>query len=360
MVQLRHTDDEGTAKRVEVYGRTAKEARDKAAEVRRRLDASMPARDRKETLGEFTSTWVSATLAASDLKETTRSNYATLARTHIIGAPLGDVTLDRLRPTHVEKWLVDRRAAGLADSTVRSAYTVLRQVLDTAVRDHAIARNPAALVKRPKVEQQEAAYLSPEQVRALLEAAEGSRYRPLFELLVNTGMRRGEALALRWSDVDLEGRSIRVRGTLARIGGELVVTAPKTRKSVRSVHMTDTAERLLRSQRVQQAEERLRAGSVWAAGSAYVFTTETGQPCDPRNALRALKVAADRAGLSGVGLHTLRHSAASVMLTNGVPLKVVSDVLGHSSVAITGDVYGHVAPDVAAQALDALSTALDA
>ena len=90
-----------------------------------------------------------------------------------------------------------------------------------------------------------------------------------------------------------------------------------------------------------------------------MFTTELGEPCDPRNALRALKVAATRCGFPGIGLHALPHSAASVMLTNGVPLKVVSDVLGHSGIAITADVYGHVSPDVSREALTALSDALD-
>ena len=111
------------------------------------------------------------------------------------------------------------------------------------------------------------------------------------------------------------------------------------------------AERLLRRIQATQAQERSRAGSAWRQ-TGFVFTTEFGEPCDPRNALRALKVAATRAGLPHVGLHTLRHSAASVMLTHGVPLKVVSEILGHSSIAITGDVYGHVAPDVSREAVD--------
>jgi integrase len=101
----------------------------------------------------------------------------------------------------------------------------------------------------------------------------------------------------------------------------------------------------------------MKAGSVWHE-TGFVFTTGFGEPCDPRNALRAFKVAAVRAGVPQAGLHTLRHSAASVMLAKGVPLKVVSEILGHSSTAITGDVYGHVAPDVAADAMRALSGAL--
>jgi integrase len=124
------------------------------------------------------------------------------------------------------------------------------------------------------------------------------------------------------------------RRVLSRIDGQPVVTEPKTAKSKRFVPISQPAERLLRNVRATQAEERSRAGTAWHE-TAFVFTTEFGEPCDPRNAFRALKVAAVRAGLPETGLHTLRHSAASVMLTHGVPLKVVSEILGHSSVAIT-------------------------
>jgi len=149
-----------------------------------------------------------------------------------------------------------------------------------------------------------------------------------------------------------------VRGTLARIGGDLVTQEPKTARSRRAVHLSPHTARLLSKVKAGQAAERLRAGSQWHH-TGYVFTTELGEPSDPRNALRAFTSAAKRAGVEGVGLHTLRHTAASAMLMNGVPLKVVSDVLGHSSVAITGDVYGHVAPDVSADAMASLSAALE-
>lgn len=306
----------------------------------------------------FTTEWISSTLAASGRKPTTKALYATIARKHIVESTIGTTTLARLRPSHVEAWTVQLRRRGLSESTTRTAYTVLRAVLDTAVRDEALAKNPATAVARPKVTRREAAHLTPAQARCLLDQAARSRYAALFDLLLRTGMRRGEALALTWRDVDLERARVRVRGTLARVDGELVVVAPKTTKSERTLHLSPAAAALLRAVRSRQRSERLRAGSVWE-GSPYVFTTETGGPCDPRNALRALKAAAVRAGLTtDIGLHTLRHSAASVMLADGVPLKVVSEVLGHSSVAITGDVYGHVAPDVAASALDALSSAL--
>jgi integrase len=267
------------------------------------------------------------------------------------------LTFDRIRPSHVEGWVVELRRKGLAESTIRSAYTVLRAVLDTAVRDGVTATDPAAAVRRPKVTSKEASHLTPAQVAKLLTEAQRSRYASLFELLVHTGLRRGEALSLRWADIDLDRGTLQVRGTLARIDGALVVTEPKTAKSKRVLPLSDSAARVLRNVQHVQAAERLLAGSAWRE-TGFVFTTETGEPCDPRNALRAFKVAAARAGVPDAGLHTLRHSAASVMLTNGVPLKVVSEILGHSSIAITGDVYGHVSPDVSRDAVRTLGDVL--
>lgn len=302
--------------------------------------------------------WIAGPLAVSDRKASTKQLYAQLARTHIGQSDLAALPLDRIKPSHIEACIAAMRAEGRAASTVRQNYTILRAILDTAVRDELLGRNPALAITRPRLESSEAAYLTPAQVRALLKAAEVSRYATLFALLVNTGLRRGEALALRWPDVDLDKQVLRVRGTLARVNGTLVVTSTKTEKSRRTVPLSGASVTLLEQVRSRQRHERLRAGSQWTA-TPFVFTTELGEPCDPRNALRALKVAAERAKLDQVGLHTLRHSAASVMLTNGVPLKVVSDVLGHSGIAITADVYGHVSPDVSRGALTALSDALE-
>jgi integrase len=318
------------------------------------VEGGQPARDRKQTVAAFTQHWIDSSPQASDRKQTTKVMYAGMARTHIFGSSVGGVTLDRMRPSHVEGWAVELRRKGLADSTICSAYTVLRAVLDTAVRDGALASNPAAVVPPPEVTAREAPHLTPAQVAELLRAAEGTRYAPLFALLVHTGLRRGEALALQWSDVDVEKGLLRVRGTLARVQGRLLVTEPRTAKSRRFVSLSAPAERLLHGIRAGQAQERRRAGSL-RRETGFVFTTETGEPCDPRNARRAPKVAAARAGLPHAGLHTLRHSAASVMLTAGVPLKVVSEILGHSS--ITGDVHGHVSPHVSRDAMDVLGAA---
>ena len=251
---------------------TPNEARAKASAVRERLRANLPVRDRKVTVDAFAAEWIDSTLAASDRKASTKAMYATLARQHIIGSKIGAQQLDKLRPSHIEAWKVELEHRGLSESTIRSAYTILRAVLDTAVRDTAVAQNPALAVRRPRVPVTEAAYLTPDQVRSLLLAAKPSRYAPLFELLVNTGLRRGEALALHWSDIDLDEKLLRVRGTLARVAGELVVTETKTPRSRRVIPLSPAAERLLRDVRASQRVERLRAGSMWQL-TPYVFTS---------------------------------------------------------------------------------------
>ena len=351
------TDELDRTQRTYIYGRTQAEVNDKHAAIVRRLADGMTATDSPGRLDTFASAWLKSTLPASDRKMSTKTLYASLTRSHILGSDLGTMPLRSVKPRHVEAWVTGLRSKGLRPSTVRQIYTVLRAILDTAVRDDLLARNPAAALTRPKVEKREAAYLVPDQIRTLLAAAEGSRYAALFALLVNTGLRRGEALALHWTDIDLEDRVLRVRGTLSRVDGNLVVTTTKTERSRRSVPLSSAAVEILRGVRARQRAERLHAGSQWVQ-TPFVFTTELGEPCDPRNALRALKAASAKAGLPGIGLHTLRHSSASVMIVNGVPLKVVSEILGHASIAITGDVYGHVSPDVSREALDRLSAAL--
>ena len=165
---------------------------------------------------------------------------------------------------------------------------------------------------------------------------------------------------MRWEDVDLDERTIRVRGTLSRVGKDLVVTTPKTARSRRELPLTPGVVKLLRSHRVGQAEEKMRAGSQWQGDRGLVFTTELGAPIDPRNLFRAFVAAVKRSGVDGdgVGLHTLRHSAATGMLDAGVPLHVVSKMLGHSSVAITGDIYGHADDARQRDAVDMLGAAL--
>jgi integrase len=351
--------DSGQRKRASFYGPTAKAVREKMKAARDRLDAGAPVRDAARSVGDWLAHWRATTMAASDRKETTKALYATLSRKHLEQPPFGAVPLGKLRPTDVEALVLALRERGLSDSTVRQVYTILRAGLDGAVRDLLIARNPAALVARPGVERGEAKHLDAGEVAAVLKAAEASRYHPALVLIAATGLRKGEALALRWdkSVLNLAEGWLKVRQTVSRVEGKLVFSEPKTERSRRSVPLSPAVVAMLRKHRTDQKAERLRAGNQWQ-DSGLVFTTELGGPVDPRNLLRVVEAAAEKAGVEGAGVHTLRHSAAVGWLEDGVHIKAVADLLGHSSVSITGDVYGHTSDDTARAAVDGLAKRL--
>ena len=180
------------------------------------------------------------------------------------------------------------------------------------------------------------------QAEALLAALQGDRLWAMYRLMLATGLRRGEALGLHWRDVDLDAAVLRVRWTLARTSTGFELGEPKTEKSRRTVPLPRSAVAALREHRKRQAAEQLAAGHLWER-SGLVFTSEIGTALEPRNVLRRFEALAERAGLSGVHLHTLRHSAASFLLAAGTHTKVVQEHLGHSSYAITADIYSHVA-----------------
>ncbi|MFZ3317711.1 tyrosine-type recombinase/integrase [Mycobacterium sp.] len=305
-------------------------------------------------------------------KESTRELYANLCRRHLEREPFGAIRLDKLKPSGVEALVLAMRGKtkpgkrtekslnpepvrALSDATIRQTYTVvLRAALDGAVRDGLLAKNPAAAVKRPGIARREARHASAVDVNKLLLCADGLRYRNVLVLIAATGMRRGEALALHWPDVDLDAGMLVVRGTLGRVGGKLVITEPKTDRSRRTIPIAPPLVAMLRAHRADQNAERVAARDQWQE-NGLVFATESGTPVDPRNILRTVQIAAEKAGMSDIGVHTLRHSAAVTWLESKVHIKAVADLLGHSSIAITGDIYGHTSDDTARTAVEGLA-----
>lgn len=315
-------------------------------------------RDASRTLGDWCAQWRASTLSASNRKASTVGLYRSISRTHLETGPLGSTPLDRLRPSDVDAFIVRLQASGKATSTVARIFHVLRAALDDARRDSLIAHNPARLVRQPAVVKTEAQYLSADEVTRLLREAENTRAHNLLALIASLGLRKGEALALRWVDVDLapERRQLKVRGTLARIDGRLIITEPKTGKSRRTLPLSDAVAALLENHRSEQSAERIRAGNQWSE-QGLVFTTVNGLPVDPSNVLREIKKAATKAGLPPVTVHALRHSAATTLLEAGVHLRGVSDLLGHADIRTTAEIYGHLSDEVARTAMDTLSSA---
>jgi len=352
-------DANGQRRRHVVYGQLRREVLDKLSEVRRRLDADEPIKDARITVGTFMDDWIRKALPASRRKATTRENYVSIAQTHLIPAPFGALTLDKLRPSDIEALLLTKRDSGLSTSTVRVIHQVCRAALDIAVRDGLVRSNAAAAVERPNVKRDDARFLKAEEVGRLLEAARDDRLYPLFVLMLGTGLRRGEALALHWSDVDLTAGYVHVKWTLARVEHQLVFDEPKTKHSRRSVSLPTPVIDVLKRHRASQAAERL-AAPVWQPSPGHddlVFATQVGTPTEPRNAARSFARIAVRAGLTGASLHTLRHSAASALIASGAHIKVIQELLGHGHYAVTADIYAHVAAEQRREAAERLGEA---
>ena len=307
-----------------------------------------------------------------------------LLQKHVKPTALGGLSLVRLRPSHIDAWVIELRTRtktvpgpdggpiavrALGDASIHRTFRVLRLLLDGAVRDGLLAKNPAAAVEPPSASRTEAWVLSTDDVSRILDAAGEldalrlehggyrTHHRAFFTLVAATGLRKGEALALRWDDVDPTHGTIAVRGTLSRVDGRLVVTAPKTRASRRILAPSAGVMALLEVHRAAQEVDRQRAAGVWIE-TGHVFTTASGNPLDPRSALRAFTLAAERAGIHGVSVHTLRHSAATAMLEGGVHLKAVSELLGHAGTQVTAEVYAHLTTRTARSAMDTLGESL--
>jgi integrase len=186
-----------------------------------------------------------------------------------------------------------------------------------------------------------------------LEAAKGDRHEALYSVGIALGLRRGELLGLAWKDVDLDSARVGVFHSLQRIGGKLQLTETKTPKSRRTVPLPQYAVRALRAHRARQLEERLAAGSAWT-GSDLVFTNRLGGPIEPTTLRLRFRRLLAQAGLPQIRLHDLRHGAASLMLAQGVPMKTIQEILGHSSISITADLYAHLGEQLKREAADAM------
>jgi integrase len=240
---------------------------------------------------------------------------------------------------------------------------ILRRALADALRDGLVARNVAALARPPRVTARTIEpgrdYLDADALRALLAASALHPIGPLVVVAATTGLRQGELLGLAWDDVDAGAGTLTVRRALARAwDGGYALAAPKTARSRRTIHLPAAALAALERQRSRQATAREAAGTAWQDRDGLIFTNSIGRPLDPSAVVRDFHQLLEAAGLPRVPFHGLRHSTATALLGAGVPLRVVSDLLGHSGIGITADVYGHVERALRREAADAMDRAL--
>jgi integrase len=234
---------------------------------------------------------------------------------------------------------------GLSPMTVHHVHSCLHRALRDAVRWGRLTRNPADAADPPRLRASahEMRTWSAEQLQVFLGSTKEERLGGLWHLLALTGMRRGEALGLRWDDIDLQAARLSVRRALIPTGGEVVVSEPKTAKGRRVIALDATTVCVLKAQASRQLTDQTQCGDDWV-DSGYVFTIASGEPLDPEDVTRYFRQAVKRAMLPQIRLHDLRHTHATLALQAGVHPKVVSERLGHATVAITLDTYSHAIP----------------
>jgi integrase len=345
------------AKRKAVYGKTRKEAAEKLTKALADRDMGLVFEGENRTLAAFLDGWLEGTVKGS-VKATTYESYERLIRCHI-KPELGQHKLKTLAPDHVQALYQRKLDSGLAPGTVRQMHSVLTCALDQAVKWGTLPRNVCKATTPPKPDSEEIKPLDTEQARQLLRTAGGERFEALYVLAVTAGLRIGELLALRWQDVDLEvsGATLRVRRTKSTAKSGPVFTTPKNGKG-RSIKLTRHAIEALKAHRASQNAERLKAGTLWQ-DHGLVFCTYGGRPLDSHNVARtSFKPLLERAGLPDIRFHDLRHTCATLLLSRGHHPKLVQELLGHASVALTLDRYSHVLPGMGDQTAAAMEAAL--
>ena len=299
--------------------------------------------DQGLTVGEYLDRWLGD--VRDTMRKSTHERYEYAIKPHIKPA-LGRIKLKDLTPAHARWFYRERLDSGLAPATVHKLHVVLHKALKAAVADGLIPRNAAAGLKLPRITREEIDPLTEQQARRLLEVVRGDRLEALYVLALNTGMRQGELLALKWDDVDLERGVLRVRRTLTHADKAYVLGEPKTNKSRRTIRLTAGAARALERHLSRQLEEMERMGSLYQPGG-LIFATEAGTIINPSNVrTRSFKPLLKKAGLPQVRFHDLRHTCATLLLSKDVNPKVVSEMLGHSSISVTLDIYSHLLPDM--------------
>jgi integrase len=343
-------------KRRDVYGRTRKEAAEKLLRLQRDLRAGLPLVREDQTVEQYLTSWINDMRLHLRIRSFAR--YDAAVRLHIVPT-LGKVKLARLTQQQLESLYAAKLKEGLSPSTVARVHAVLHKALADAERLELVQRNVSSLVRAPRALRRSMTTFTPEQVQIFLRAIKGDPLEAFYVLAITTGIRRGEALALHWKDVDLDNQRIHIRYTLQDLkGGVFEFSPPKTDSSRRAITLSDMAVAALHRHRKAQ---RLRAAELETAWQErdLVFTTATGGPIRGNHILqRHFEPLCKELGLPRIRLHDLRHTAASLLLRNRIPAKVVQEMLGHTTISMTLDIYSHVLPDMQQQAAASLDQLL--
>lgn len=350
----------GKRKRKSLYGDTQKDVQHKLGLAKTAQREGLPIEDDRITVGKWLTSWLAAQMPV--VRPKTYTAYENQIRLHI-GPNLGNVTLKKLQPNDVREFMGKKTEEGLSPKTVRHLRATLRAGLNAALRDGMVARNVASLTKPPALGKRELSIFNKDQALQFLACVSGHRLEALFTVALSLGMRQGEILGLSWEDVDLEAKQLTIRHAQQRVKGidgqgRLTLVEPKTQRSSRVLALPQIAVSGLAAHMRRQDLERSIAGDRWQE-TGIVFSTSVGTMLDQRSLLRTFYGIMRTSTLPKIRFHDLRHSAATLLLAQGVHPRFVMDLLGHSTISLTMNTYSHVLDDMKRDTASKMDDALN-
>ncbi|MGQ0846731.1 MAG: tyrosine-type recombinase/integrase [Sporichthyaceae bacterium] len=347
---------DGTRRRKVVYGATWEEAHAKLLAIQDRDRRGLPAPHDAPTVAEYLDYWLEQIVHVAR-RPATYAKYESMVRVHVV-PHLGEKRLDRLTVADCQRFANGRLAAGTSVTTVHTAVATLAAALNRAMREEIITRNVAALVTLPMAPPTVRPLWNQDQLRHFLDVSKHDPLHPALVLMAYYGLRRGEVLGLRWTDIDTDAGIIRIGNQLQRIRGELIQGPPKSHAGRRTLPLLEPVAVVLEQQRERQFLDRDVAGLFWT-DSGLVLTTSTGNPIEPRNVNRSFSRLCREAKLPELSPHDMRHMCATLLKDLGVPARDAMSILGHSRITMTLEIYTASGDAAHRTALDRVSEALN-
>ena len=348
----------GGGERKTLYGKTRKEVRDKLQKALSEQKQGTLILAPHQKLEVYLPYWLE-NIGKLTIKTRTYEQYLSALKVHLLPG-LGKIELQKLTIQHVEDFYARLYDEGQAPRSIAAVHTVLHRALDHAVKHNLVARNVSSYASRPTIRRYKSQFLTVEQANKLIETVKGQRLEAFVILALTTAARRGELMALHWDDIDFEQKTMLIARSMTHSNGHgRYEGETKTETSRRTVLLADIAIETLREHRSKQDEarvKRLEAGETWL-DKGLVFSGTDGDYWAFDTVRRLFLAALRDAGLPHMRLHDLRHSAATILLVKGVHPKVVQELLGHSNISMTMDVYSHVLPSMQQAVTDKMNEA---
>lgn len=333
---------------------TKKEAEKALAETITKIENNDFILPKRITFKEFANFWMENHVKP-DLSPTTAYGYKQILDLHIIPF-IGNIELQKLRPVDIQQYYNIKREQ-LSGKTLLQHHRILHKMLGYAMTLQLIPSNPADKVEAPKAKKYKSRVLTLDEIKQMQEALKGTELEAPINLTLDLGLRRGELLALKWDDIDLDQGIIEIKNNLVRAGKELIFKEPKSETSLRRLKLSPTVVSMLRTHKKRQAELKLMLGSEYH-DNGLVFCEPNGDIMNPTKLSRKFSEFLKRNNLPHIRFHDLRHTNATLMLKAKIAPKVASARLGHSTITITMDLYSHMLTDMDEEVANTLEDVL--